>query len=584
MKMFKQLAFALVSVLLLFNITLAQTYRPWVRTIDLTVANVPVFEAGLGVETSGDVWYVDSGATGTAAGTSWTNACLTVDAAVALATADNGDVIRVAASHAGDGTFSLSKAGLTVFHHGSLGGQATYTFAATGSTITISAANCRIIGGRFLAGISAVVAGFTVAAGGDNFQLIDAVFPEPTTSSFEFVDAIDLASGADGVQIIRPVQFTADATGADHFIDAGNGVNNNLQIIDAYLYGEYAVSAIWSDTTDLEVLISGGTITNLTNAQHAIEFVTGTALGTIEYILVRTDAQGTAVDPGSMSMHNVYWDDDAVADAVSAPVVLGATGPASIGTINSTTTDSIHGKIGTDTEMGDVSLYDQYIADQVDLDAILADTISISGATLPAAPTSGSLATYISGGSTALGQPLPASMSLIDIIGNYTGAYDGIAADDNIKAQLDLITAQMEQGVTGSTAVMVNGDTIFTIAGGPIEVMNLVSVCISGNDGTASTLQYSADPTVGGAITFSAASASLANFAAGGGVIINMTALNTAPDLSTVLVGLGPVQANRIVINEGIITIVIGTGSTTGTWKHYLRYRPLGPGITVTGT
>jgi len=78
-------------------------------------------------------------------------------------------------------------------------------------------------------------------------------------------------------------------------------------------------------------------------------------------------------------------------------------------------------------------------ADQVDLDAILADSITISGGTLPAGPTSGSLATFVSGGSVGLGQPLPASTSLIDIIGNFTGPYGGAAQDDNIKASLDLL-------------------------------------------------------------------------------------------------------------------------------------------------
>ena len=27
----------------------------------------------------------------------------------------------------------------------------------------------------------------------------------------------------------------------------------------------------------------------------------------------------------------------------------------------------------------------------------------------------------------------------------------------------------------------------------------------------------------------------------------------------------------------GIITTVVGVGSTTGTWRHFLRYRPLSP-------
>ena len=41
----------------------------------------------------GDVYYVDSGATGSATGLDWTNAEVTLDAAVADCTADQGDVI-----------------------------------------------------------------------------------------------------------------------------------------------------------------------------------------------------------------------------------------------------------------------------------------------------------------------------------------------------------------------------------------------------------------------------------------------------------------------------------------------------------
>lgn|SRR3990167_784899 len=140
---------------------------------------------------------------------------------------------------------------------------------------------------------------------------------------------------------------------------------------------------------------------------------------------------------------------------------------------------------------------------------------------------------------------------------------------------------------TGSTAVMVNGDTIFTVTGGPIEILQLQSVCIAANDGTASTLQYSTDPTVGTAKTISGASASLASVAAGTTVTLNQTALTTAPDVVTAANGgvpLGADVANRIVVQAGIITVVIGVGSTTGTWKHFIAYRPLAPGVTVVGT
>jgi hypothetical protein len=53
--------------------------------------------------------------------------------------------------------------------------------------------------------------------------------------------------------------------------------------------------------------------------------------------------------------------------------------------------------------------------------------------------------------------------------------------------------------------------------------------------------------------------------------------------LVTAGVGLGPVLARGVIVPAGIITTTIGSGpTTTGTYKHYLRYRPLGTGITVT--
>ncbi len=55
------------------------------------------------------------------------------------------------------------------------------------------------------------------------------------------------------------------------------------------------------------------------------------------------------------------------------------------------------------------------------------------------APTVNSLTRFIASGGTGLGQPLPASTSLIDLLGNFTGPYNGAAQDDNVKASLDLV-------------------------------------------------------------------------------------------------------------------------------------------------
>lgn len=143
-----------------------------------------------------------------------------------------------------------------------------------------------------------------------------------------------------------------------------------------------------------------------------------------------------------------------------------------------------------------------------------------------------------------------------------------------------------ERCVETSAKVMVNGDTIFTIKNGPILIQELLSVCQTPNDATASTLQYKSNPNGGAtAVTISGASASLANAASRACVRLHPTALTTAPAVIAASAGgasLGLNVGNRVIVQDGTISIVIGVGSTTGKWKHYLRYRPLGPNVTVT--
>jgi hypothetical protein len=142
-----------------------------------------------------------------------------------------------------------------------------------------------------------------------------------------------------------------------------------------------------------------------------------------------------------------------------------------------------------------------------------------------------------------------------------------------------------EQSVqTNTAAVMVTGLDVFTVTGGPIIIRELVSVCVTANGATASTLQWGADGTDGAATTFTGASASLANAAAGTFVVCHFTATTTAPVLYTAGVGISrPTStAHGMTCPAGIIEMTIGTGSTTGTWRHFLRYTPLGRGITVT--
>jgi hypothetical protein len=154
-----------------------------------------------------------------------------------------------------------------------------------------------------------------------------------------------------------------------------------------------------------------------------------------------------------------------------------------------------------------------------------------------------------------------------------------------LKGVLNAVTAGtlsiQERVAVSATAVMVNGDTIFTVAGGPIEIEGLWSECVTANDGTASTLQYSVTHATLGDVTISNASGSLASVAAGSHVTLQTTALNTPALLSTEGATIHATGPSKILMQPGAIKVVIGVGSTTGTWKHYLRYKPMAVGVTV---
>jgi hypothetical protein len=127
--------------------------------------------------------------------------------------------------------------------------------------------------------------------------------------------------------------------------------------------------------------------------------------------------------------------------------------------------------------------------------------------------------------------------------------------------------------------VMTNGDTIFTVTG-DILIFGLASECYTANGATASTLQYSVT-NANGTTTISGASASLANVAIGVSVIAQLGALANAPVVSSASgVGVFPWGAVRVP-GGSTIKLVIGVGTTTGTWKHYLTYKRFESGAFV---
>ena len=146
---------------------------------------------------------------------------------------------------------------------------------------------------------------------------------------------------------------------------------------------------------------------------------------------------------------------------------------------------------------------------------------------------------------------------------------------------LPYIYANQDKCIWKPAAVLVNGATAWTVSGGPIKILDIGCVCVTANGATASTLQYSADGTDGAAATITGASASLANAAAGSVVASVPGTLATAPALYAN--GVGIAGTVGIIVPAGIITTVVGVGSTIGTWRQFIRYMPLTPDSVING-
>lgn len=134
-------------------------------------------------------------------------------------------------------------------------------------------------------------------------------------------------------------------------------------------------------------------------------------------------------------------------------------------------------------------------------------------------------------------------------------------------------------------ALLTNGTTVFTITGGFIRILDLFSVNVVDSDSAASTIQWSADGTLGSAVTITGASASTASVAPGGIVNCDFTTLATAPVIAANGVALqGPTTSTggSVIIPAGILKMVIGgADTTTSTWRHCMRWVPLEPGVSV---
>lgn len=546
--------------------------------------------------------------------------------------ASQGDIVYVQPGHSEtiDAATDLvmDKAGVTIVCLGSGANMPVFTFStATAAAIPVSGANNRWVSGKFVCNIASQNHMFDVAA--TDFTIEDAFFTEGTATGLSFITADTLDADSNRLTIKRCRFYAPTAGNMDNAIQLAKD-HVGVRIEDCDIYGDFDDAGIHipaGGNACLDLAIRRCRVVNLLTNTPAISINGNTCTGEIVDCRLGTDTKSTALDNGSLRTHNVRWHDgtDQVGDSPifsepdSATNILGAddsdNGFASTNvtinddgsvlerleglksatvlargtfTTSSTTVPADTGRTEVNDYWngcylvpvtGSAAFQPRLIVDFANAGGVFTLDVDVPFTTAP-----GTVAYVIVKGSLSLAPTADstANTTTSHVVGIKTDASVYVPGTTKSVAAYVKGHADLQERVAKKTAAtMTNGQTLFTVAGGPIIVLGLVSICETGNDGTASTLQYSATPTSGSAQTLSAASASLANAAAGGSVSLIGTALATAALYNSNGPNLGMTNMGGIMVPIGTITAVIGVGSTTGTWAHYLRYKPLATGVTV---
>ena len=488
----------------------------------------------------------------------------------ASVTANNGDVIWVHAGHTetviAAGGLDLDIAGVTLVFLGDGTNRATITFTTdVGADMDVDAANITMINPRFLAGIDALTGPIDVNAA--RFKIVDGEYSDAAADGT--TDCIVATAAATGL-FIDGWRYIESTTGTQKESNIQlNGVDN-LILRNIDIRGDFNAGCIENVTDEcLNIRLDTIMLENLNADPSPGMVLDSNCDGHATGVQIRV-ASGTTY---LSDVSDINWG----ADCLGFSTDGGAGEP--LGTTIST---GIEGKIDIIDAFHDVPTADS--ADNVVISDVLGNkTDTNAGDSLYStqlAPTA-DVATDVYARDT-IGRKTDAAaagaVSAVESLMAYAkqNVTEGIARDVKIDDLDDL----KEEVVVSTTAVLANGTTIFTVAGGMIKIESLVSECITTGDGGAATLQYSADPTVGAAGTISGATGSVATAVAGSTATLVGTALSTAPLFSVT----GPnliANPGTVIIPAGIITTVIGGAASTATWKHILRYKPLEAGVTV---
>lgn len=279
--------------------------------------------------TTGNIFFVHSG-TGTnsvGGGRNPDAPLATLDYAIGLCTANQGDMIFVMPGHAEtiaatDG-FDADVAGIRIVGLGWGASRPTFTFTATASQVNIGANNVQIENMRFVAGVSAVVAGVQVEG------VADAVFRNCEwywggTTGYDFVLGLELEAGSHRA-IIENCRFLQEpaVAGAASAIKL-TGASHNVVIRGCEFMGDCSVACVNGITTLSQGLMFLDNLVHNTDAgEPYLEVLTGTT-GVIAN--TRGLASGATVAANAVADAMAHCENFVVNTAGTIAIVKGAGG------------------------------------------------------------------------------------------------------------------------------------------------------------------------------------------------------------------------------------------------------------------
>lgn len=328
----------------------------------VTSFGVPQLGGGEIPANGGNYFWVDSGASGQGDGT-YEAPYTTLDYAVGQCTANNGDVIIVKAGHAesltADSAVDIDIAGITVIGLGTGDDRPTFTFTtAVAADFKLAADNVTIKNLLFKAGIDALTGPIEVSA--DDCAIINCEYQDDATNNYETTDVLVTTS--------TPLRLLVD--GFKYVLDGGAGGTQNQSVIqlngadnaiirNCWLVADSGTGVIEDATTSDQILIENCTIENSEASPTPAITATATTTGSVVRCNLRI-ASGTTYVTATTDLQ--YFEtfgtgtDNTAGEKVGT--ILAGDLEGLIGSTNSTTTDSLHGKLGTDTELADNSIFD----------------------------------------------------------------------------------------------------------------------------------------------------------------------------------------------------------------------------------